>query len=124
MTLVEPRLLERLRRAGRAVRWEGSGPDGGGRFAELHQERARVEERRAALGRELTVEAGPVGALVLLLEVDRTGRLPLLEVLGAGREPRFPDGALRATWDGIAREEEAASATWREVVELARYAAL
>ena len=96
-------LLARLRSAGAAITWRSApfsraGSDA--RIAHLHDEEARVEER--AEGSEVTIvtDAGPVGALVLLLEIDRRGALPHLASVAPGVIPGFGQGGIRATWPG------------------------
>ncbi|MHB8351833.1 MAG: hypothetical protein ACYDFT_03950 [Thermoplasmata archaeon] len=51
------------------------------------------------MGRSLRAESCPVGALVLLLEIDRTGRQPALRPVSADEDPSFPRGALEALWE-------------------------
>lgn len=121
---VDPRVIDRFRRAGRSILWapRESGPEASfrSRVATLHEESARVDERSAAGGREMLVDSSPVGALVLVLEADRHGLPQTLEPVAGGRVAGFPDGALRAVWkSGPASTPETA---WKDVVDLARYA--
>lgn len=105
---VDPGLLARFRRAGDGIRWQSASapraragrPAASARVrrATYDDETARIEERPAPVGRCLRVESCPVGALVLLLEIDRTGRRPALRPVPAGEDPSFPTGALEAVW--------------------------
>jgi hypothetical protein len=124
---VDPGLLERFRRAGAEIAWRsaprapGRAGAAGARIAHLHDEECRVERRGSARTPTVTVDSGPVGALVLLLEFDRRGPPRALGAGNAGRDPAFPGGALVATWGTrpVARDT---APTVRDLVELARYA--
>jgi hypothetical protein len=117
---VDQALIARFRGAGGAIAWRTeSAPGTGIRLARLDDEEARVESRSG--GHELLVESGPVGALVLLLEVDRRGELPRLSSIEGGAETGFPSGAIRARWAPEVAEETGGP-TWRELVRLARFA--
>jgi hypothetical protein len=121
---IDPGLLSRFRAAGEKIAWR---PVGGksatgprARIAHLHDEEARVELRGRGAKFRLTVDSGPLGALVLLLEIDRRGPPTGLGASEAGRTPRFPSGAIVAAWDGEAVPEDSRP-TVRDLVELARY---
>ena len=126
---IDPGLRRRLADAGRAIVWEEPSPPSRrrgaprARVARLREERARVEVEEAAGRTVVEATAGPVGALVVLLEAERRGAPSSLGSRNAGRAPGFPDGSLVAAWGG---EPPAADArpTVRDLVDLARYALL
>jgi hypothetical protein len=118
-------LLERFRRAGAEVQWRkastASARGRSARIAHLHDEEARVENWGTGRSGGVAVDSGPVGALVLLLEVDRRGFPDSLGAAEAGRDPAFRSGALVAVWgSGTAPTDSAPEL--RDLVELARYA--
>ncbi len=123
---IDPGLLERFQSAGTRIAWRpatggaATRPRRRARIAHLNDEEARVESWGRAPGGGLEVEAGPVGALLVLLEIDRRGQLPRLESRESGADPTFPRGAVQAVWGrpGTA----SAGPTVRDLVELARYA--
>ncbi len=115
-------LRRRLHAAGEQIAWSaarGAPRGGSGRTARLHEEEARVEtlEREGAATVEVT--AGPVGAVVLLLEADRRGAPTELGARAAAG--RFPDGSIVGAWGGAALVA-ASRPTIRDLIELARYA--
>ncbi len=124
---IDPGLLERMRSAGRSIRWRDAGGPAGrprgrrARIASLHEEEARVETWGTARRGGVAVDSGPVGALALLLETDRRGTPRALGAANAGRDPAFPSGSIVATW-GPEPAPDDARPTWHDVVELARYA--
>jgi len=124
---VDPGLMERFRRAGAGIAWRSAPPGPaprarvGARIAHLHDEECRVERRGGARAPTLTVDSGPVGALVLLLEIDRRGPPRGLGAANAGRVAGFAQGALVATW-GRTTVPDDSRPTLRDLVELARYA--
>jgi hypothetical protein len=128
---IDPGLLQRLRDAGRAIAWEEGaaavGPRRGSpkvRVARLREERARIETHVARGGRtNLEVTAGPVGALVVLLEADQRGPPSFLGSRNADRSAGFPDGSIVASWGGTPPTADARPSV-RDLVELARYALL
>ncbi|MGP8135534.1 MAG: hypothetical protein ACLQD8_05385, partial [Thermoplasmata archaeon] len=65
---IDPRLALRFRAAGESVHWQEIVSEQGHRhrlrIATLHEQPARIEERRTDSGREMVVDSGPVGALV------------------------------------------------------------
>ncbi len=91
------------------------------RIAHLHDEEARVEESGRGRRVTLVVDSGPVGALVVLTEIDRRGLPGLLTTHEAGELPEFPQGALEARWGSIPTKG-APALPLRDLVELARYA--
>jgi len=122
---IDDGLLRRLRDAGREVVWRtaGPGPRAGptARVARLRDEETRVESHEAPGGVTVEVDAGPVGAVVLLLEADRRGLPSSLGSRNAGRSSSFPQGSIVAGW-GAGEVAGDARPTVRDLVELARYA--
>ncbi len=95
---VDPGLLERFRRAGPAIAWRSAGRGRSARrVAHLHDEEAVVALREDRSGATITVEPGPVGALVLLLEIDQRGPAAGLWASDSGAAP-FARGSLSAAW--------------------------
>ncbi len=122
----DPGLLARFRDAGRRIAWrpapKGRRPSGRtARIAHLHDEEARVEEWGTKKSRGLAVDSGPVGALVLLLEIDRRGPPTHLGAENAGRDRAFPAGAIVAGWGEVAVPTDSRPRV-EDLVELARYA--
>ena len=123
---LDPGLLARFRTAGARIAWrpapKAARPAAGAiaRVAHLNDEEALVETRTRGREVRVTVDSGPVGALVLLLEADVRGPPRRLEPLEAGRAPGHPAGALRATWAPSGAEGGAIAV--RDLAELARYA--
>jgi hypothetical protein len=124
---VDPGLLARFRDAGREVQWRDPPRTGrrtrghAVRIAHLHDEEARVETWGDARDGGVAADAGPVGALVLLLEIDRRGPASALGASEAGRDPSFPSGSLVAGW-GSAPVPHDSVPRVRDLIELARYA--
>ncbi len=124
---IDPGLLMRYRAAGQKIAWRETstgtrrpaGPRA--RIAHLHDEEARVEVEERGRHVRVTVASGPVGALVLLLEVDRRGPPSALGAQEAGRNPAFPSGAIVAAWGGETVPEDSRPGL-SDLVELARYA--
>lgn len=125
---VDAGLLSRLREAGKAVTWtvpptrsKGGSRSRKVREGRLHDETARVETWGPDGRDGIAATSGPVGALVLLLEVDRRGPPRLLGARNAGRDASFPDGSIVATWsdEGLAVDSRP---SLHDLVELARYA--
>jgi len=123
---VPPGLLERARAASPQIEWRvdpgSSVPGETVRIAHLFQEEARVATREETGGMALTVDSGPVGALVLLLEADRRGPPRHLVSQNAGRDPRFAGGAIAAVWGLLPAPPSDGPVRVADVVELARYA--
>lgn len=80
-----------------------------------------MEDRGRGARPSFVVDSGPVGALVLLLEIDRRGPPTLLTTHAAGQRPGFSQGALEARWAPTRGADEPAIPL-RDLVELARYA--
>lgn len=123
---VDPGLLARFRAAGAKIEWReaprSSRTSGGGRsrIAHLHDEEARVSVEGRGTRTRVTVDSGPLGALVLLLEIDRRGPPSGLGASEAGHAPGFPSGAIAAGW-GRERVPRDSAPTFSDLVELARY---
>lgn len=124
---IDPGLRARFRDAGGRIAWRPA-PKGPkrpagrtARIAHLHDEEARVETWERAGRAGIAVDSGPLGALVLLLEVERRGLPGALGAREAGGDPAFPMGAIVAGWGG---EEVPTDSRPRleDLVELARYA--
>jgi|HubBroStandDraft_1064217.scaffolds.fasta_scaffold467288_2 hypothetical protein len=123
---VGPGLLQRFRSAGGEIQWReaptpskprrGAAPAERVRIAHLHDEESRIVDRPDG---SIVVESGPVGALVLLLEIDRRGAPTALEAKAAGALPGFGQGAIEARW-GIGAAGPGLPLA--DVVGLARYA--
>jgi hypothetical protein len=120
---VDPGLLERFRKASGAIAWREVSRDGQrGRIAHLHDEEAYVLARGPERRRELVVESGPVGALVLLTEIDRRGTPAGLWAEDTAAAP-FAQGSLAATWGASNGGSSARRAIpVSDLVGLARYA--
>ena len=127
---IDAGLLDRFRSAGAKIRWrEVIEPSKGRakstktrvRIAHLHDEEARIEARELTAGLTLVVESGPVGALVVLLEVDRRGPPALLAARDAGFLTEFPQGAIEAGW-GPTVHGGPGGLGLPDLVALARYA--
>lgn len=135
---VDPGLLERFRAAGAQIDWRpveppkakprkaaaparGRAKGAETRIAHLHDEEARVEHRTVGQTTSIVVDSGPVGALVLLLELERRGPPALLATHDADPSSAFPLGAIEARWDGGTSEPEH-SLPVGDLIQLARYA--
>ena len=69
----------------------------------------------------VAVDSGPLGALVLLLEIDERGPPTSLGARESGRPPSFPGGVIEAAWGGGTARFDS-HPTVQDLVELARYA--
>jgi hypothetical protein len=124
---IDPGLLARYREAGSQIAWRAAPrapkrPKGRkARIAHLHDEEARVEEWGSGSRAAIAADSGPVGALVLLLEIDRRGPPSSMGAQEAGRDPAFGTGALVAAWGGATVELDSRP-TLADLVQLARYA--
>ena len=124
-------LLQRFRSAGAEIQWRDAAPAGRARragrasehvrIAHLHDEEARVEESGRGKQHRVAVDAGPLGALVILLEVDRRGLPSALGAAEGGKETGFPSGAIVAAWGGASVPLDSVP-TLHDLCELARYA--
>jgi len=124
---IDSGLLARYRDAGRKIAWrpapKGTRRPAGRkvRIAHLNDEDARVEEWGTARRAGIAVDSGPVGALVLLLEIDRRGPPTALGAENAGRDAAFPSGAIVAAWGEVTVPTDSKPKV-EDLVELARYA--
>jgi len=124
---IDPGLLARFREAGGKIAWRAAlkkGPQPAvrrARVAHLHDEEARVEESGRGARVRVAVDSGPLGALVLLLEIDRRGSPSAIGAHEAGRDPAFPSGAIVAVWGGGPVPEDSRPGL-TDLVDLARYA--
>jgi len=124
---VDAGLLTRFRAAGDRIAWRlvpsraTRGAHGRVRIAHLNDEEARVAVSGRGPNVRVAVDAGPVGALVLLLEIDRRGPPAGLGASEAGREPGFPSGAIVAAW-GDPSVPHDSRPRLLDLVDLARYA--
>jgi len=124
---IDDGLVRRLRAAGAAIAWQpakaSSRPRAApqARLARLGDEEARVEEQATGDRYVLEVAAGPVGAVVLLVEADRRGPPTSLGSRNARDGTSFPLGSIVAAWGGPPVEADDRP-TVRDLVELARYA--
>ncbi|MCI4340652.1 MAG: hypothetical protein L3K06_08120 [Thermoplasmata archaeon] len=128
-SVADPGLMVRFRAAGADLRWREEVTAVGGkkpkrpapdriRIAHLHDEEARILDRADG---SMVVDSGPVGALVLLLEIDRRGTPSRLCARLAGELPGFGQGALEAGW-GATPPVKGPTLPMKDVVALARYA--
>lgn len=124
---LESALVARFRAAGEAIRWRDLVSARGSsslQLARLHEEESRVERSTEPRGVTLLTEAGPLGALVILLEADRRNALPSIRSVEAGSRSDFPEGGIRAQWprplSRTATESE--EVPIQDLVVLARYA--
>jgi hypothetical protein len=124
---VDPGLLARYREAGRKITWRPAPrsarrPAGRkARVAHLNDEDARVVSWGTGKRTGIAVDSGPVGALVLLLEIDRRGLPTALGAENAGRDAEFPSGAIVAGWGEVTVPTDSRPKI-ADLVELARYA--
>jgi len=120
-------LVRRLRAAGGTIAWRPARPARGGRprgtvrVARLGDDEATVEIREEPSGATVEVDAGPVGAVVLLVEADRRGLPATLASRNGRAGAPFPNGSIVAAW-GAASVAADARPTVHDLVELARYA--
>jgi hypothetical protein len=124
---IDPGLLARYREAGGRIAWRAAPrspkrPAGRtARIAHLNDEEARVERWGSGARTGIAADSGPVGALVVLLEIDQRGAPTLLGAQDAGRDPAFATGALVAAW-GPSSVPCDSRPTVDDLVQLARYA--
>jgi hypothetical protein len=124
---IDPGLLARYREAGGRIAWrpapkEPKRPAGHrSRIAHLNDEEARVEQWGTGKRAAIAVDSGPLGALVVVLEIDQRGSPTALGSEDAGRDPAFPSGAILASW-GDATVPTDSRPRLSDMVELARYA--
>ena len=129
--LADPGLMARFRAVEPKIQWrpvveppkgrKKGAPGRSARIAHLHDEEARVESEEGPTGSVWRTDSGPVGALVLLLEMDRRGPPVRLTTHAAGDLPAFAMGALEAVWRPGAPIEPGGLPI-SDLVGLARYA--
>lgn len=127
--LADPGLMARFRAAEQKIQWrpvaeatgDRSPPGRRVRIAHLHDEEARVESEERDGATTFRTDSGPVGALVLLMEIDRRGTPTRLVPHDAGKAEGFPMGALEAVWRP-GSPPEAGGLPLQDLVGLARYA--
>jgi len=126
-TTVDRGLLARFRAAGAKIVWRPAPGRGKGRstrsarIAHLHDEEARVEVWGRPAAVHVAVDSGPLGALVLLIEIDERGPPTSLGARESGRDPSFPGGVIEAAWGGESVRSDSRP-TMPDLVEIARYA--
>jgi len=127
-TGIDPGLLARFRTAAAGISWKAAPPSKGrragrgkARVAHLNDEEARVEDRSEGTAQVLTVDSGPVGALVLVVRWADAGIPTRLVTHEAGELAAFPSGAIEARWESPAGSPQLALRL-ADVVALARYA--
>lgn len=124
---IDAGLLVRYRDAGRRIAWRPAPPGAKrpagrrARIAHLNDEEARAEEWGSGTVAGIAVDSGPLGALIVVLEIDRRGAPAALGAENAGRDPAFPAGAIVAGW-GAAPVPTDSRPRVADLVELARYA--
>ena len=129
--LADPGLMGRFRAVEPKIQWRlvveaqrgriRTGPGRSNRIAHLHDEEARVEAQEGPTGVTIRTDSGPVGALVLLLEMDRRGEPTRLVAHAAGEVPGFSMGSIEAVW-APGRPPEPGGLPISDIVGLARYA--
>jgi hypothetical protein len=136
---VDAGLRERFRAAAAQISWtevgpkrprapakpgpggKAAGPSERVRKAHLNDEEARIEVRRQPGRLSIRVDSGPLGALLLLLELDQLGPPGALSAHEAEAGGPFPAGSIEAVWaDGPVISEDPIPLD--DVVRLARYA--
>lgn len=130
---VDAGLLSRFRRAGAEIQWRDEGMPkaakgrptsprlGTVRVAHFNDEEARVEVRTSTDVREVITDSGPLGALILVLEIDERGVPGSLTQHPAHELTGFGSGAIRARWSPSPRDEPG-KVPLSDIVGLARYA--
>ncbi len=118
-------LLTRFRAAGAKIAWRPMGARGRRRgpaeIAHLHDEEATVVRWGTDRAGGIAAGSGPLGALVVLLEVDRRGPPNAWGAWNAGTDPRFPDGAIVAAWGEAVPHPDSVPRPG-DLIEIARYA--
>jgi hypothetical protein len=139
---VDPGLRERFRAAGAMISWVDRSPHRAPRpgqprpsrrpahpprdvhtirIAHLNDEDARVETEESAGMISVQVDSGPLGALVMLLEMERLGPPTVLTTHDAVPNGPFPTGSIEARWSDtpVASEDPL---PLDDLIRLARYA--
>jgi hypothetical protein len=128
----EVALWERLRTAEKEILWtpvptrggrrRGGAPPATVRRAKLHDEEARFELSESDDRAVAIASSGPVGALLLLLEMDRRGPPGHLRGRAASRASGYPDGAIEAEWGSGTVEDGRPEVPLGDLIALVRYA--
>jgi hypothetical protein len=117
-----PGLLARFHQAAEKVAWRPvSETEEHAWIAHLNDEEARMEREEVGESLRITTDSGPVGALVLLLEIEQWGEPVFLHAVNS-KAPPFPQGSLEAGWGRIAPKPNGRPLPIEDVVALARYA--
>ena len=125
-------LWERLRAAEKEIAWtevparppakRSRAPAARVRVAKLHDEEARFELSESGPRCSAVASSGPVGALLLLLEMDRRGTPGHLYARPAAQRSPYPDGAIEAEWGTPAAGDGRPEVPIAELLALVRYA--
>lgn len=125
-------LWERLRAAEKEIAWteaasrprskRSRAPVTRVRVAKLHDEEARFELSESGPSCSAVASSGPVGALLLLLEMDRRGAPQHLYARPAAPRSPYPDGAIEAEWGGPPAGDGRPEVPIEELLALVRYA--
>ncbi|MCI4364111.1 MAG: hypothetical protein L3K13_07440 [Thermoplasmata archaeon] len=128
----ERSLWERLERAEPEIDWvdlpaprsraKGKKDTVRRRLAKLHDEEARLEEEEGPRARVALASSGPVGALLILLAIQRHGVPSRLRGRNGGELPAFPDGAIEAAWDATPGSPARLELPVEDLLALVRYA--
>jgi len=117
-----PGLRARFLQAGEKIAWRpASETEENAWIAHLNDEEARMEREEVNGDLRITTDAGPVGALVLLLEIEQWGDPVFLHTVNS-KTPPFAQGALEAGWGLTAPRPNGRPLPIEDVVALARYA--
>lgn len=117
-----PGLLTRFHQAGEKIAWRSASPEEEHAWiAHLNDEEARMEREESEGSVRITTDAGPVGALVLLLEIEQWGPPNFLHSVNSSGPP-FPQGSLEAGWGRATPRTNGRPLPMEDVVALARYA--
>lgn len=125
-------LWERLRAAEKEIAWteaptgarskRSRSPSPWVRLAKLHDEEARFELTESGPSCSAIASSGPVGALLLLMEMDRRGAPGHLYARPASKRSPYPDGAIEAQWGSPAAGDGRPEVPIEELLALVRYA--
>jgi hypothetical protein len=117
-----PGMLTRFHQAGEKIAWRpASETEENAWIAHLHDEEARMEREEVDGALRITADSGPVGALVLLLEIEQWGEPVFLHAVNSTGPP-FPQGSLEAGWGSMTPRTNGRPIPIEDVVALARYA--
>jgi len=117
-----PGLLARFHQAGEHLVWRpASEAEENAWIAHLNDEEARMEREEVDGALRITTDSGPVGALVLLLEIEQWGEPAFLHAVNSKTAP-FAQGSLEAGWGRTTPRPNGRPLPIEDVVALARYA--